>query len=166
MKVSRKCFGIFSTCTSSMKCIFSCITSGLNLVNWWVQGVGNDLYWPPNQEKDYSMKSLTQRYPLFVCSHLPNNLLEDCCVKQALIVSSLSFCSNFMSCRSMEYCEALRSLGLHGTPIKTDSWSLWEDAYYGGSRALRYLLRISTSQNDRWEMMSIPISVLSQDVFF
>lgn len=31
---------------------------GINLVNWWAQGVGNDLYWPPNQPKGYSKESL------------------------------------------------------------------------------------------------------------
>lgn len=31
---------------------------GINLVNWWAQGVGNDLYWPPNQEKGYTLDSL------------------------------------------------------------------------------------------------------------
>ena len=31
---------------------------GLNLVNWWAQGVGSDLYWPPNQDRDYSLESL------------------------------------------------------------------------------------------------------------
>lgn len=31
---------------------------GINLINWWAQGVGNDLYWPPNQAQDYSTESL------------------------------------------------------------------------------------------------------------
>lgn len=31
---------------------------GMNLVNWWAQGVGSDLYWPPNQEKGYSLEAL------------------------------------------------------------------------------------------------------------
>lgn len=31
---------------------------GLNLINWWVQGVGNDLYYPPNQKKDYEYADL------------------------------------------------------------------------------------------------------------
>jgi lysosomal Pro-X carboxypeptidase len=33
---------------------------GLNLVNWWVQGVGNDLYWPPNQPRGYTMDEMVQ----------------------------------------------------------------------------------------------------------
>mmetsp|Transcript_2508 Transcript_2508/g.5510 ORF Transcript_2508/g.5510 Transcript_2508/m.5510 type:complete len:590 (-) Transcript_2508:204-1973(-) len=31
---------------------------GINLVNWWAQGVGADLYWPPNQPRNYTMQSL------------------------------------------------------------------------------------------------------------
>jgi pimeloyl-ACP methyl ester carboxylesterase len=31
---------------------------GMNLVNWWAQGVGSDLYWPPNQDKGYSLEAL------------------------------------------------------------------------------------------------------------
>lgn len=31
---------------------------GINLVNWWAQGVGNDLYWPPNQARGYTMETL------------------------------------------------------------------------------------------------------------
>ena len=31
---------------------------GLNLINWWVQGVGNDLYWPPNKPKNYTFENL------------------------------------------------------------------------------------------------------------
>jgi hypothetical protein len=31
---------------------------GINLINWWVQGVGNDLYWPPNQKKGFTKESL------------------------------------------------------------------------------------------------------------
>ena len=31
---------------------------GLNLINWRAQGVGNDLYWPPNQKKGFSKKSI------------------------------------------------------------------------------------------------------------
>ena len=31
---------------------------GINLVNWWAQGVGNDLYWPPNQSKDASYEEM------------------------------------------------------------------------------------------------------------
>jgi hypothetical protein len=31
---------------------------GINLVNWWSQGVGNDLYWPPNQEKGATFESM------------------------------------------------------------------------------------------------------------
>jgi lysosomal Pro-X carboxypeptidase len=31
---------------------------GINLVNWWAIGVGNDLYWPPNQKKGYTKDSL------------------------------------------------------------------------------------------------------------
>ena len=31
---------------------------GINLVNWWAQGVGNDLYWPPNQQKGFTLESL------------------------------------------------------------------------------------------------------------
>jgi len=33
---------------------------GLNLINWWVQGVGNDLYWPPNQPRGYTMEDMVQ----------------------------------------------------------------------------------------------------------
>jgi hypothetical protein len=36
--------------------ILSC-NEGVNLVNWRAQGVGNDLYWPPNQPKGFSLKS-------------------------------------------------------------------------------------------------------------
>ncbi len=32
--------------------------AGINLVNWWAQGVGEDLYWPPNQERNFSLESL------------------------------------------------------------------------------------------------------------
>lgn len=39
---------------------------GLNLINWWVQGVGNDLYWPPNQPRNYSMDELV-RHSLDYC---------------------------------------------------------------------------------------------------
>lgn len=31
---------------------------GINLVNWWAQGMGNDLYWPPNQPKGTTMESM------------------------------------------------------------------------------------------------------------
>lgn len=31
---------------------------GINLVNWWSQGVGNDLYWPPNQQKGATFESM------------------------------------------------------------------------------------------------------------
>lgn len=31
---------------------------GLNLVNWVAQGVGNDLYWPPNQPRGFSRLSV------------------------------------------------------------------------------------------------------------
>jgi lysosomal Pro-X carboxypeptidase len=31
---------------------------GINLVNWRAQGVGGDLYWPPNQAKDYTPESI------------------------------------------------------------------------------------------------------------
>lgn len=31
---------------------------GLSLVNWWVQGVGNDLYWPPNVPSNYSFDDM------------------------------------------------------------------------------------------------------------
>lgn len=37
--------------------ILTC-NDGINLVNWWAQGVGNDVYWPPNQKKGYSKASL------------------------------------------------------------------------------------------------------------
>ena len=33
-------------------------SESINLVNWWAQGVGNDLYWPPNQAKGYTFESL------------------------------------------------------------------------------------------------------------
>ena len=35
-----------------------CCNDGLNLMNWRAQGVGNDLYWPPNQKKGFSKKSI------------------------------------------------------------------------------------------------------------
>ena len=35
-----------------------CCNDGLNLINWRAQGVGNDLYWPPNQEKGFSKKTI------------------------------------------------------------------------------------------------------------
>lgn len=44
-------------------------TDGLNLINWWAQGVGNDLYWPPNQEKGYTMESLVPT-SLAYCAYL------------------------------------------------------------------------------------------------
>jgi hypothetical protein len=31
---------------------------GINLVNWWAQGMGNDLYWPPNQPRGSSLESM------------------------------------------------------------------------------------------------------------
>jgi hypothetical protein len=31
---------------------------GINLVNWEVQGVGNDLYWPPNRARNYTLESV------------------------------------------------------------------------------------------------------------
>lgn len=31
---------------------------GINLINWWAQGTGNDLYWPPNQEKGATKETL------------------------------------------------------------------------------------------------------------
>ena len=31
---------------------------GLNLVNYLVQGVGNDMYWPPNVARDYDRNAL------------------------------------------------------------------------------------------------------------
>jgi len=34
---------------------------GINLINWWAQGVGNDVYWPPNQRADYTKESLVPR---------------------------------------------------------------------------------------------------------
>jgi hypothetical protein len=35
---------------------------GINLVNWWVQGVGQDLYYPPNQpSRNYSFEHLVER---------------------------------------------------------------------------------------------------------
>lgn len=33
-------------------------SESINLVNWWAQGVGNDLYWPPNQAKGATFESL------------------------------------------------------------------------------------------------------------
>lgn len=33
-------------------------SESINLVNWWAQGVGNDLYWPPNQVKGFTFESL------------------------------------------------------------------------------------------------------------
>jgi hypothetical protein len=31
---------------------------GINLVNWWAQGMGDDLYWPPNQPQGTTMESM------------------------------------------------------------------------------------------------------------
>ena len=86
---------------------------GINLVNWWAQGVGSDLYWPPNQERGYNMESL-----------VPS---------------------------SMVYCQFLESVGLYGTPKKTDSWSIWEDNVYGGKH-LKYATNIvfSNGNLDPW----------------
>jgi len=50
--------------------ILTC-NEGLNLVNWWAQGVGHDLYWPPNQEKDYSRENLVPG-SLSYCVYLQN----------------------------------------------------------------------------------------------
>lgn len=33
-------------------------SESINLVNWWAQGVGNDLYWPPNQAQGFTFESL------------------------------------------------------------------------------------------------------------
>ena len=30
---------------------------GVNLVNWWAQGTGNDMYWPPNQERNATLNN-------------------------------------------------------------------------------------------------------------
>lgn len=38
---------------------------GINLVNWWAQGLGNDLYWPPNQPKGSTLESLISTSLLF-----------------------------------------------------------------------------------------------------
>lgn len=35
-----------------------CCNDGVNLVNWVAQGVGRDLYWPPNQAKGFSKKTV------------------------------------------------------------------------------------------------------------
>lgn len=42
---------------------------GMNLVNWWAQGVGSDLYWPPNQEKGYTLEGLVPASMLY-CAFL------------------------------------------------------------------------------------------------
>lgn len=86
---------------------------GLNLINWWAQGVGNDLYWPPNQKLNYSLESL-----------VPSSML---------------------------YCSTLNSLGLKGTPEKVDTWSIWDDNVYGGTR-LKYATNIvfSNGNLDPW----------------
>jgi hypothetical protein len=31
---------------------------GINLVNWWAQGMGEDLYWPPNQPQGTTLESM------------------------------------------------------------------------------------------------------------
>ena len=42
---------------------------GLNLINWMGQGLGNDLYWPPNQARDYTTESVVQG-SLAYCKYL------------------------------------------------------------------------------------------------
>ena len=51
----------------------------------------------------------------------------------------------------MLYCSTLKSLGLKGTPEKVDSWSIWEDNVYGGTR-LKYATNIvfSNGNLDPW----------------
>lgn len=97
---------------------------GMNLVNWWVQGVGSDLYWPPNQEKGYSLESLVPT--------------------------------------SMAYCAYLNTIGLFGTPAKADSWSIWEDNIYGGTR-MRYASNIvfSNGNLDPWYPAGVSAATLA-----
>lgn len=42
---------------------------GINLVNWWAQGTGGDLYWPPNQERGATLESLVPGSLLY-CPYL------------------------------------------------------------------------------------------------
>jgi len=42
---------------------------GINLINWWAQGVGNDIYWPPNQVYGYTKESLVP-HSLDYCAYL------------------------------------------------------------------------------------------------
>ena len=30
---------------------------GINLVNWWAQGTGKDMYWPPNRDRNATLKN-------------------------------------------------------------------------------------------------------------
>lgn len=43
---------------------------GINLVNWQAQGVGNDLYWPPNMKQGYTRESVV-RGSMAYCTALP-----------------------------------------------------------------------------------------------
>jgi hypothetical protein len=62
----------------------------------------------------------------------------------------------------MMYCSALDSMGLYGTPKKTDSWSIWEDNVYGGKR-LKYATNIvfSNGNLDPWYPAGVSTEALS-----
>ena len=48
--------------------ILTC-NEGINLVNWRVHGVGNDLYWPPNVARGFTRESVI-RGSLRYCGYL------------------------------------------------------------------------------------------------
>jgi pimeloyl-ACP methyl ester carboxylesterase len=47
---------------------------GINLVNWQVQGVGNDLYWPPNKPRGYTLDSVINGSLAYCSYYTPSGL--------------------------------------------------------------------------------------------
>jgi hypothetical protein len=62
----------------------------------------------------------------------------------------------------MLYCSTLSSLGLKGTPEKVDTWSIWDDNVYGGTR-LKYATNIvfSNGNLDPWYPAGVSSELLA-----
>ena len=57
-----------------------CCNEGLNLVIYLVQGVGNDLFWPPNVERHYTLKDLIGE----VCWRISNGCRREAAAAQRI----------------------------------------------------------------------------------
>jgi len=91
------CSSSFSGCWAAV-----CCNDNMNLVNYLVQGVGRDMYWPPNVRRDWPSRSYEEQ------------------------LSSLIGPQG----ESGRGCAA--PPGIEGFPSSSDAWSTWLDTLFGG----------------------------------